>query len=123
MTAFASRPVGRVVLVPLAALVLAAAGCGPTTTLVDSGGAVHQAEIQPDGGYSIPKVPTGSVRIAVSVPKANPNKPAPFGGKVEPPTQAQANLPDVPIELASPDTSGLTGTVAPGKPLDVDIAK
>jgi hypothetical protein len=142
MSASASRPAGRVILVPFALLLLAAVGCAPATTdvsgtvkyqgkpvpagsvtLVDSSGVVHQGDIGTDGRYSIPKVMVGSVRIAVSVPKSGLNKPPPFGGKPEDLPKLPPNLPEVPLELASPDTSGLTGTVTAGQPLDIDIPK
>lgn len=143
MTALAPRPVRRTVLCSFALLTLAAVGCGPgtsdvsgkvmhrdkpvsagTVTLVDAGGMMHQGEIGPDGQFSIPKVQNGPVKIAVTVPKPNPNKPAPFGGKSpELPTTVTVNLPDLPYTLASPDTSGLTGTIAPGKSLVIDLPK
>lgn len=140
MSARSTRPFGRALLLSCALTALAVCGCSPATTdvsgtvtyqgkplpagsvtLVDSSGAVHQAQIQADGKFTVPNVPVGSVRVAVSTPKANRGKPSPFGG--EPPPPPPAGTPELPMELANPDTSGLTGTVTAGQPLNINIPK
>jgi hypothetical protein len=131
----------RVAAAALLVLSLVTAGCGgsPTdvsgkvtckgrplsvgsVTLIGSNGVVYGGEIQPDGTYTIPNVRTGEVKIAVTAPKPGLNKPPPFGGKgAERPRAAASSDPEVPIEYADPETSGLKGTVERGKPLDIDI--
>jgi hypothetical protein len=108
---------------------------GGSVTLVASDGTAYAGTIQADGTYSISDVPTGSVRIGV----AGPAKPG-AGSRVGPSGRADAGAigrgkapdapaeetkappgPPVPDNYLDPRTSGLTGTVKAGEPLNIDL--
>jgi hypothetical protein len=108
---------------------------GGSVTLVASDGTAYAGTIQTDGTYSIPDVPTGSVRIGVvgpgrtgAVSRAGPSGRADAGaigrGKAPdgPPQETKAPAgPAIPDTYLDPRTSGLTGTVKSGEPLNIDL--
>lgn len=153
----------------LAGIIVAMAGCESSTvvtgkvtykgepvstgsvTLVAKSGAVFTGNLNTDGTFSIPAVPTGEVQIAVV--GANPGagtKPPPPGrgqkgggpagigrggsapkdGEAPPPPTPGGSLgapapapkgPVLPAEYGDPRTSGLTGRVKSGEPLNIDL--
>jgi hypothetical protein len=108
-------------------------------TLIASDGSAHAGTITPEGTYSISSVPVGPVKIGVTStdPNANPaaagrqpargtGAPAPREkkGKAEGKAEEQPKVVGwfpIPETVMDPSKSGLTGTVEPGKPLDVTI--
>lgn len=111
-----------------------------SVTLVASNGQVYSGNLGPDGTYQIAGVPTGEVQIAVvGANAASGNKPPPArggggaggpagasrgGGAGNPEGQtpvAQATGPVLPKEYGDPRTSGLTGKVKAGEPLNIDL--
>ena len=122
-------------------------------TLVDAGGTYHSGTIGLDGTYRIDNVPTGPVKIGVTSPKPPDEKGGKGGkGKTAPGGAAGgAGNPDdprekymkeqgltpnaapeppppgawfpLPAKAGDPMSSGLTGTVTAGKPLDIDVPK
>lgn len=115
-----------------------------TVTLVDADGAYHQSPIDLEGNYKIAGVPSGPVKIGVHsinpFPRGNKPKPggrgnanANGGGIPDPRANIQQNqaaeLPrpepgqwfPLPDTVSDPQTSGLTGTVSSGEPLDIVI--
>ncbi len=126
----------RLNVLALLAASLAVAGCGGSTGSVTgkvtykgktltSGKVTFVSEtnsafapIQPDGTYSIPKVPTGKVVITVETPKAHQTMamdPSKMGGgpsgPVEPPKNPEV---EAPVRYADPKTSPLNYEVKSG---------
>lgn len=109
-----------------------------TVTLVDQSGHHHQGPIDLNGDYTIPSVPTGPVKIGVhsNNPASTRERPklGAAGGDPSDPrskfkSEPVAELPrpepgkwfPIPSQASDPYTSGLTGEVRSGKPLDVDV--
>jgi hypothetical protein len=117
-------------------------------TLVDSSGTYHSGTIGLDGTYKIDNVPTGPVKVGVTSPKPPDDKPgkggkgraAAGGGNPDDPREKflreQGITPNEPLpppppgawfplpeKAADPMTSGVSGTVAAGQPLDIDVPK
>lgn len=95
-----------------------------TVTLIPSDGVVRTGTIGTDGSYKIENVPAGAVKIGVTTPAARGNKPPP-GGRGETPAPAApapaAGAVSVPENYRDAATSGLTGEVKAGEPLDIKI--
>jgi hypothetical protein len=98
-------------------------------TFLDGKGQTYSSPIGDDGGYSIPKVPAGEVKIAVDTGAPPPNIPAPAAvkGKTGAPPgvppealkaydfEAQrAKYVKIPNKYKDPEKSGLTYTVTGG---------
>jgi hypothetical protein len=135
------------------AVAVVASGCGTSTTpvsgtvtyrgktvvwgnvsIVASDNMHYSADINEDGTFSIPKIPTGPCKIGVT--SQNPNgdpAPSPMAkknlGSAAPRKDASANRPKPPpgkwFEIQDmyrdPVTSGLTGEIRKGEPLNVTI--
>ncbi|MBY0228558.1 MAG: DUF1559 domain-containing protein [Gemmataceae bacterium] len=89
-----------------AAVLCLALGCG---------GKTHAGGIALDGTFSIENLPPGEYRIAVGGPD-----PAKAAGKKKPLPPPGAWFP-LPHTAGDPETSGLTGKVESGKPLDLVV--
>jgi hypothetical protein len=144
------RSVLRVVLLGALCLVLAG-GCGSrggtvrgkvtrkgkpvvwgTVTLIGSDGVQYAGQLTPEGTYSIPGVPGGPVKIAVSSPNPDGSSrggpaaanagtgdgPAPEALANRPPAGAWIRLPE---KYSDPQKSGLTGTVNSDTVIDIDL--
>lgn len=121
-----------------------------TVILVDGAGQYHQGTITPTGTYTVADVPVGKVKIAVTSPNPDPKAAAVAagGGKgavgrgggsmaggvtLEDPRAKFASTPEptpqlppgawfpLPKTAGDPETSGLTGEVKSGSPLDIDV--
>lgn len=114
-----------------------------TVTLVDGTGMFYQGPIALDGSYEIAGVPAGPVKIAVFSPK--PGDESARAGKAgerkaggvdledprakfkKAPVDPALPLPPpeawfpIPTNLSDPTTSGLSGEVKSGTPLNIDI--
>ena len=118
--------------------------------LVDAAGEYHQGDIDLSGKYEVADVPAGPVKIGVTSPKPPDGKSrdakTPAAGKTPPkgglgiedprekfmegkekadprPTPAPGAwfaLPN-PDKNGDPQSSGLTGTVKSGQPIDIDL--
>ncbi len=137
-------------LLPLAALCLLSAGCGPpkgtvsgkvthknkpvvwgTVTIIASDNVQYAAQITPEGTYSIPNVPGGPVKISLTSPNPDGNVrggPAATaggagdggGGNTAPAIKPGAWF-AIPEKYSDPQKSGLTGTVRGDTTIDVDL--
>jgi len=116
-----------------------------TITLVDAAGGYYQGPIGLDGTFSIPDVPSGPVKIGVHSTNPDGSRGRPKdGGKVsgavggekaeddprskfktasapEPPRPEPGKWFAIPAKYSDPQTSGLTGDVRRGQPLDVEL--
>jgi hypothetical protein len=116
-----------------------------TVILVDSTGEFHQGDIDINGKYSIDNVPTGTAKIGVTSPnpsdtqRKGAGRGASKGGiGLDDPREkflksqgseknADRPLPPagswfaLPTTAADPQTSGITGKVEKGKPLDIEV--
>ncbi|HEX3149040.1 MAG TPA: hypothetical protein VHR66_13245 [Gemmataceae bacterium] len=108
-----------------------------SVTLVASNGQVYTGNLNSDGTFQISDVPTGEVQIGIV--GANPgsgNKPPPArggrgpagvgrgGGEGNPEGRGAAEQgtgPVIPAQYGDPRTSGLTGKVKAGEPLNIDL--
>ena len=114
-------------------------------TLVSADGATAAGFIDHDGNYSVDGVPTGPVKIGVDSPDpAQESRSASRGGDAgkdkkdslgieDPRAHLKQDLPPdrpkpppgkwfpIPEKFADPNSSGLTGTVESGKPLNIDL--
>ena len=110
-----------------------------SVTLVASSGNVYTGNLNPDGTFTIPDVPTGDVQVAVvGANAAGGNKPPPARGAgpvgakgvgrgegagnpeaLPPPPVATG--PVLPKQYGDPRTSGLTAKVKAGEPLNIDL--
>jgi hypothetical protein len=103
-------------------------------TLVASDGVVYSGQINPDGTYTIPGVPSGDVKIAVTSPDPGGSTRGgrPVGGGFNEaggagPGAGATNLPPpgawfaLPDKYGDPLQSGLTGTVNGDTKLDITL--
>src|SRR5262245_32141293 len=94
-----------------------------TVTLIASDNVQYVGDITPEGTYSVPNVPAGPVKVGVSSPKpGGVNRKPRAKGTAEFTVDRTASPPDkpmpdpgkwfeIPLALADPTTSGLTGEV------------
>ena len=119
------------------------AGCGPATTtaagkvtfqgkpvvwgsvtLVAADGTVHQAGIEPDGTFTVPKFPVGSAKVGVESsppPVAGVRGGADARGSAPPPPPPPGAWFALPAGLADPAKSGVTIEVRKGQPADIEL--
>jgi len=125
-----------------ATVALGLTGCGPSSTtvqgkvsykgkpvvwgsvtIVASDGSVHQAGIDTDGTYTIPKVPLGGSKVGVES-SAPPTPGASRGdarGSVAPPPPPPGAWFAIPVSLSDPKTSGVTLDIRSGQSADIDL--
>lgn len=135
----------RCTITGLVAVLAFVAGCGPraanlvgkvtyqgkpvvygTVTVMAADGSIHQIGINPDGTYSIDRVPVGPATVSVSSPDPAPSARAKQLGESDsrprpgpPAVPAGAWFP-LPAKFANPATSGLTLQVGSGS-ADLDL--
>jgi hypothetical protein len=102
-------------------------------TVVDRDNVPHAGEIQEDGTFTVAGVPIGPCKVGVTSPNPESDRLAgrvgrkseigSKGGDAPPdrPRPAAGRWFPIPDQYRDPLTSGLTGEVAKGKPLDVVI--
>lgn len=96
-----------------------------SVSLIASDGVQYVGQITPEGTYTIPNVPSGSVKICVSSPNPDvsargPGAAGDGGGDPTPKPKAGAWF-ALPEQYNDPQKSGLTGTVRGDTTIDVDL--
>jgi hypothetical protein len=138
-TAWLRRPAGawRVL---FGLLVVAGIGCGKcgqvsgtvsydgkplpegTVLLLASDGQAYHGKIGPDGHFTIPEVPRGEARVAVTSLADVPHSGGPVGGGGFSRVGQQAPMQSrIPMQYGDLTQSGLTATVTVNTTLDLDL--